>query len=206
MLVDETAGSGGDLLPYMFKRRKIGPLVGKRTWGGLVHTADTPGFIDGGSMIAPRGGFFTRDGRWAVENEGVGPDIDVENWPKEVIAGAIRTERAVEEAMKLLKSHPANCMTTAAAAGMGKTQGDNYVAERPDVPMEEPQAALERAFIDEYLRTHDHDLLSVYALPADQRRDILRDAALYALHGLRNWKPGRTTFTKSTAPPLAIKG
>ena len=52
-----------------------------------MHTADTPPFIDGGSMIAPRGGFFTRDGKWAVENEGVAPDIDVENWPKDVIAG-----------------------------------------------------------------------------------------------------------------------
>jgi hypothetical protein len=58
MIINEMAGSGGDLMPYMFRRRKIGPLVGKRTWGGLVHTADTPQFIDGGSMIAPRGGFF----------------------------------------------------------------------------------------------------------------------------------------------------
>ena len=58
MIINEMAGSGGDLMPYMFKRRKIGTLVGKRTWGGLVHTADTPTFIDGGSMIAPRGGFF----------------------------------------------------------------------------------------------------------------------------------------------------
>ena len=51
-----------------------------------MHTADTPPFIDGGSMIAPRGGFFTRDGKWAVENEGIAPDVDVENWPKDVIA------------------------------------------------------------------------------------------------------------------------
>ena len=107
MIVNEMAGSGGDLMPYMFKRRKIGVLVGKRTWGGLVHTADTPTFIDGGSMIAPRGGFFSRDGRWAVENEGVAPDIDVENWPKDVIAGRDpQLERAVQEAMKLLKEHP----------------------------------------------------------------------------------------------------
>jgi tricorn protease len=107
MIINEMAGSGGDLMPYMFKRRKIGPLVGKRTWGGLVHTADTPPFIDGGSMIAPRGGFFTRDGRWAVENEGVGPDIDVENWPKEVIAGKDpQLERAVAEALRLLKERP----------------------------------------------------------------------------------------------------
>ena len=113
MIINEMAGSGGDLMPYMFKRRKIGPLVGKRTWGGLVHTADTPPFIDGGSMIAPRGGFITRDGKWAIENEGVGPDIDVENFPKDVIAGRDpQLERAVEEAMKLLKATPPDRMTT----------------------------------------------------------------------------------------------
>ena len=77
-----------------------------------MHTADTPGFIDGGSMIAPRGGFFTRDGKWAVENEGVGPDIDVENWPKDVIAGRDpQLERAVEEALRLLKEKPVDRMT-----------------------------------------------------------------------------------------------
>ena len=107
MIVNEMAGSGGDLMPWMFKYRKIGLLVGKRTWGGLVHTADTPTFVDGGSMIAPRGGFFTRDGKWAVENEGTAPDIDVENWPKEVIAGHDpQLERAVQEAMRLMKEHP----------------------------------------------------------------------------------------------------
>ena len=112
MIVNEMAGSGGDLMPYMFRRRGIGPLVGKTTWGGLVHTADTPTFIDGGSMIAPRGGFFTRDGKWAVENEGVAPDIDVENWPKEVIAGRDpQLERAVQEALRLLKEKPVQRLT-----------------------------------------------------------------------------------------------
>jgi tricorn protease len=113
MIINEMAGSGGDLMPYMFRRRKIGPLVGTRTWGGLVHTADTPQFIDGGSMIAPRGGFFTRDGKWAVENEGVGADIEVENFPRDVIAGRDpQLERAVEEALKLLKAKPVDRMTT----------------------------------------------------------------------------------------------
>ncbi|MBV9442997.1 MAG: PDZ domain-containing protein, partial [Acidobacteriaceae bacterium] len=107
MVTNEMAGSGGDLMPWMFHHRKIGVLVGKRTWGGLVHTADTPAFIDGGTMIAPRGGFFTTEGKWAVENEGVAPDIDVENWPKDVIAGHDRhLERAVEEALALLKESP----------------------------------------------------------------------------------------------------
>jgi tricorn protease len=111
MIINEMAGSGGDLMPYMFKFRKVGELVGKRTWGGLVHTADTPVFVDGGSMIAPRGGFFAKDGHWAVENEGTSPDVDVENWPKEVIAGHDpQLERAVAEALRMLKEHPVTRM------------------------------------------------------------------------------------------------
>jgi tricorn protease len=117
MIINEMAGSGGDLMPYMFRYRKIGPLVGKRTWGGLVHTADTPPFIDGGSMIAPRGGFFSREGKWAVENEGVAPDIDVENLPKDVIAGRDpQLERAVQEAMRMLKENPVKRMTNEPAS------------------------------------------------------------------------------------------
>ena len=113
MIINEMAGSGGDLMPWMFHHRKIGTLVGKRTWGGLVHTADSPTFIDGGSMIAPRGGFFTKEGKWAVENEGQAPDIDVENWPKEVIAGHDpQLERAVTEALRMLKEKPVTRMTT----------------------------------------------------------------------------------------------
>jgi tricorn protease len=107
MIVNEMSGSGGDYLPYMFRARKLGTLVGKRTWGGLVHTADTPVFVDGGSMIAPRGGYFAADGHWAVENEGVAPDVDVENWPKDLINGHdSQLERAVEVAMKQLAEHP----------------------------------------------------------------------------------------------------
>ena len=117
MIVNEMAGSGGDLMPWMFRARKIGTLVGKRTWGGLVHTADTPTFIDGGSMIAPRGGFFTREGKWAVENEGTAPDIDVENWPKDVIAGHdAQLERAVQEALRQLQEKPVDRLTAEPAA------------------------------------------------------------------------------------------
>ncbi|HUX34840.1 MAG TPA: PDZ domain-containing protein [Gemmatimonadaceae bacterium] len=107
MIINEMAGSGGDLMPYMFRYRKIGTLVGKRTWGGLVHTADTPPFIDGGSAIAPRGGFFGTDRKWHVENEGVAPDIDVEDWPRDMIAGHDRQlETAVQTALKQLAEHP----------------------------------------------------------------------------------------------------
>ncbi|HEY2824240.1 MAG TPA: PDZ domain-containing protein, partial [Gemmatimonadales bacterium] len=108
MIINEMAGSGGDFMPYMFHFRHVGTLVGKRTWGGLVHTADTPPFIDGGSMIAPRGGFFAKDAlHWAVENEGTPPDVDVENWPKDAIAGHdAQLEKAVAEALTQLAAHP----------------------------------------------------------------------------------------------------
>jgi tricorn protease len=111
MLINEMAGSGGDAMPYMFKSRKVGLLVGKRTWGGLVGIWDAPTLADGGSITAPRGGFISRDGKWAVENEGVAPDVDVEDFPKEMIAGHdAQLERGVQEALRMLKEHPVNTL------------------------------------------------------------------------------------------------
>ena len=107
MIINDAAGSGGDLLPYMFRAREIGPLVGTRTWGGLVGIWDVPGLIDGGFITAPRGGFYDNDGKWAVENEGVPPDIEVEQMPAEVAEGKDpQLETAVEVALKLLKENP----------------------------------------------------------------------------------------------------
>ncbi|MEO6778790.1 MAG: PDZ domain-containing protein, partial [Gemmatimonadaceae bacterium] len=108
MIINEMSGSGGDLMPYMFKLRKVGTLVGKRTWGGLVGIWDTPLFVDGGIMYAPRGGFFQRDGKqWAVENVGISPDIDVEDWPAEIASGHdAQLETAVATAMRQLAEHP----------------------------------------------------------------------------------------------------
>lgn len=104
MLINERAGSGGDLLPYMFKAKKLGPLVGTRTWGGLVGTWDTPRFVDGGRMVAPRGGFYDTNGQWAVEGEGIAPDIEVIQDPKLLLQGRDpQLERGVQEAMRLLK-------------------------------------------------------------------------------------------------------
>ncbi|MEP2772415.1 MAG: PDZ domain-containing protein [Fulvivirga sp.] len=109
MIINERAGSGGDLLPYMFKKKDIGPLVGTRTWGGLVGTWDTPRFIDGGRMVAPRGGFYDTDGKWAVEGVGIGPDIEVIDDPKMAAEGKdIQLIRAVDEAMKLLETEEFN--------------------------------------------------------------------------------------------------
>ena len=83
----------------------VGPLIGTRTWGGLVGTWDTPRFLDGGRMVAPRGGFFDTDGRWAVEGEGISPDIEVLQDPAAVLAGKDpQLERAVQEALKLLET------------------------------------------------------------------------------------------------------
>jgi tricorn protease len=105
MVINERAGSGGDLLPYLFHFKEIGPLVGTRTWGGLVGTWDTPPLIDGGRFVAPRGGFFDVNGEWAVEGEGVAPDIEVRNDPKLVIEGHDpQLEAAVNEALRLLET------------------------------------------------------------------------------------------------------
>lgn len=106
MIINERAGSGGDLLPYMFKEAELGTLVGTRTWGGLVGTWDTPPFVDGGRMVAPRGGFYDVDGEWAVEGVGIAPDIEVIQEPKLVMQGHDpQLEKAVEEAMRLLKDN-----------------------------------------------------------------------------------------------------
>jgi len=107
MIINERAGSGGDLLPYMFRAKELGPLVGTKTWGGLVGTWDTPPFIDGGRMVAPRGGFYDAEGNWAVEGEGVAPDIEVDMDPELVLKGHDpQLEAAVKEALRLLEANP----------------------------------------------------------------------------------------------------
>jgi len=106
MIVNESAGSGGDALPYYFQLRHIGPLVGTRTWGALVGTTGVPSTIDGGGITAPSLAFYNLKGQWAVENEGVTPDVEVEYAPAEVIAGRDpQLERAVQEGLKLLKQN-----------------------------------------------------------------------------------------------------
>jgi tricorn protease len=100
MIADETAGSGGDLLPWMFKKLALGPVVGTRTWGGLVGVLGFPVLMDGGFVTAPDLAIWTEDG-WIVENEGVAPDVEVEQTPAEVIAGHDpQLEKAIELAMK----------------------------------------------------------------------------------------------------------
>ena len=106
MLIDETAGSGGDLLPWMFRKLQLGPLIGKRTWGGLVGILGFPTLLDGGFVMAPNLAIWTEDG-FIVENEGVAPDIEVEQTPADVIAGRDpQLDKAIEVALKQLAENP----------------------------------------------------------------------------------------------------
>ena len=106
MIIDETAGSGGDLLPWMFRKFGLGPLVGKRTWGGLVGILGFPVLLDGGSVTAPNLAIWTEEG-FVVENVGVPPDVEVEQLPAQVIAGHDpQLERAIELALQALRDNP----------------------------------------------------------------------------------------------------
>ena len=107
MIINEFAGSGGDAMPLFFRRRGLGKLVGKRTWGGLVGIYDYPILMDGGSVTAPRMAIFSPDGQWEVENEGVPPDIEVEMTPKLVIEGKDpQLEKAVDVVLEELERNP----------------------------------------------------------------------------------------------------
>jgi tricorn protease len=107
MIANEFSGSGGDALPWLFKHAKIGPVVGKRTWGGLVGIGGTPVLMDGGHVTSPSFGFFSPKGDWDVENHGVDPDYPVEQDPKAVSEGHDpQLEKAVALAMEELAKHP----------------------------------------------------------------------------------------------------
>lgn len=106
MVVDEGAGSGGDMLPWMFRQLKLGPIVGKRTWGGLVGIGGFPGLMDGGTVTAPNFAIWTKDG-FIIENEGVPPDIDMDQTPADVIAGKDpQLDKAIEVILKELAKNP----------------------------------------------------------------------------------------------------
>jgi len=107
MIINEMAGSGGDCMPWMFRYTKTGPLIGKRTWGGLIGVGQYPPLMDGGSVTAPSFGFFSPNGEWDVENHGVPPDVEVEQDPKLVHDGHDpQLERAVAVALEQLAKNP----------------------------------------------------------------------------------------------------
>jgi tricorn protease len=107
MIANEASGSGGDALPWLFKQAKLGTLVGKRTWGGLVGISEIPVLMDGGHVTSPSVAFFSPKGEWDVENHGVDPDVVVEQDPKAVSGGHDpQLEAAVAIALRELAAHP----------------------------------------------------------------------------------------------------
>lgn len=107
MLINEFAGSGGDALPWYFRKAGTGTLVGKRTWGGLVGIGGYPTLIDGGTVTAPRMALYDLNGKWEVENVGIAPDIEVQNDPKLVRQGRDpQLEKAVEVVLEGLRKNP----------------------------------------------------------------------------------------------------
>ena len=107
MLINGWAGSGGDAFPYIFKRLDVGPLVGERTWGGLIGPATGHGLIDGGGFTAPQGRFFSPDDTWFPEGHGVEPDIRVIDDPGAMARGGDpQLEAAVAEILRQLEENP----------------------------------------------------------------------------------------------------
>ncbi len=106
-ILDEDSASDGDIFPYRFREAGLGPLVGKRSWGGVIGITSHGPLLDGGSVNVPQFGTNGADGSWVVENVGVEPDIEVENDPRSVIAGRDpQLERAVEEVLSLMQADP----------------------------------------------------------------------------------------------------
>jgi tricorn protease len=107
MIINEFAGSGGDAMPWYFRKTGLGPLIGKRTWGGLVGILGFPVLMDGGTITAPNLAFWSDKGEWDVENHGTAPDIEVELDPKAVREGHDpQLEKAIAVVMDGLKKNP----------------------------------------------------------------------------------------------------
>jgi tricorn protease len=125
MLINERAGSGGDAMPWYFKRAGVGKLIGTRTWGGLVGMAGGPGLMDGGFVGAPASGIYNPlTGEWEVENIGVAPDIEVEQDPAEVRKGRDpQLEKAVQVVMEEMKKNPPPTLRHPAFPNYHKTDG-----------------------------------------------------------------------------------
>jgi len=112
MLINGLAGSGGDMFPWLFRHHKLGPLVGTRTWGGLVGISGNPRFIDGGNISVPRFAFYKLDGTWGIEGHGVDPDIEVIDDPG-VMRGGLEAggrdpqlEAAIDAVLEELRRNP----------------------------------------------------------------------------------------------------
>ena len=107
MLINGWSGSGGDAFPDYFRKAGLGPLVGMRTWGGLIGMSGSPGLIDGGNVSAPTFRMYDPDGTWFKEGHGVDPDIEVVDDPTQLAKGVDpQLERAIAEVLKALEKNP----------------------------------------------------------------------------------------------------
>ena len=127
-ILDEDSASDGDIFPHMFRQAGLGPLIGKRSWGGVVGITNRGTLIDGGTVFVPEFGTNAPDGRWVIEGYGVDPDIEVENDP----AVAPRRSRSAARARGRggSRTDPGEAETTAREAG---SAGKNQVAEDPGI-------------------------------------------------------------------------
>ena len=106
-LLDQNSASDGDIFPAMFREDGLGPLIGKRSWGGVIGISNRGALIDGGAVFVPGSAFASKNGEWIIEGHGVDPDIEVDNDPKSEIAGRDpQLERGIAEVMARLKDHP----------------------------------------------------------------------------------------------------
>jgi tricorn protease-like protein/C-terminal processing protease CtpA/Prc len=107
MLINGRAGSGGDMFPWLFRQAELGPLIGTRTWGGLVGISGNPGPIDGGFVAVPRFGFYENDGTWGVEGHGVDPDIEVIADPSLMVDGGDpQLDVAITQMLQAIEAQP----------------------------------------------------------------------------------------------------
>jgi tricorn protease len=106
-LINGQSSSGGDAFPYYFRKLGLGPLIGTRTWGGLIGISGNPSLLDGGSISAPTFRFLGTSGQWEVEGIGVAPDIEVIDSPDLMAQGRDPSlERGVQELLNQLALHP----------------------------------------------------------------------------------------------------
>ena len=100
-LLDGNSASDGDIFPAMFREAGLGPLIGKRSWGGVVGISNHGQLIDGGTVNVPESGFANKNGEWIIEGYGVDPDIEVDNDPQSLMQGKdMQLERAIAELMR----------------------------------------------------------------------------------------------------------
>ncbi len=125
MLINGLSSSGGDAFPYYFRKLGLGKLIGTRTWGGLIGISGNPGLADGGTLLAATFRFMDSDGRWAIENEGVAPDIEVIDRPERIAAGGDPSiEKAVEQLLgELATKSPRKPVAPPAPSDFGQPQG-----------------------------------------------------------------------------------